>query len=41
MTAENPQAQPRWLTRFHGWHLWRRARDHRLLADLRTDLVTR
>lgn len=24
----------------NGWHLWRRARDHRLLADLRTDFVT-
>jgi hypothetical protein len=25
----------------NGWHLWQRARDHRLLADLRTDLTTR
>jgi len=25
----------------NGWHLWRRARDNRLLADLRTDLATR
>jgi hypothetical protein len=24
----------------NGWHLWRRARDHRLLADLRTRLTT-
>jgi hypothetical protein len=24
----------------NGWHLWRRARDHRLLADLRTHLTT-
>ena len=25
----------------NGWHLWRRAHDHRLLADLRTELATR
>jgi hypothetical protein len=25
----------------NGWHLWRRARDNRLLADLRTDLALR
>ncbi|WNV90202.1 hypothetical protein [Umezawaea sp. Da 62-37] len=25
----------------NGWHLWRRARDNRLLADLRTELATR
>ncbi|WP_035277811.1 hypothetical protein [Actinokineospora spheciospongiae] len=24
----------------NGWHLWRRADDHRLLADLRTELAT-
>jgi len=24
----------------NGWHLWRRARDHRLLAELRTQLAT-
>jgi hypothetical protein len=24
----------------NGWHLWRRARDHRLLAELRTELAT-
>lgn len=24
----------------NGWHLWRRARDNRLLADLRTELAT-
>jgi hypothetical protein len=25
----------------NGWHLWRRARDNRLLSDLRTELATR
>ncbi|GAA2975877.1 hypothetical protein [Actinokineospora diospyrosa] len=25
----------------NGWHLWRRARGHRLMADLRTELATR
>lgn len=25
----------------NGWHLWRRAHDHRLLADLHTELATR
>lgn len=25
----------------NGWHLWRRARDHRLLSELRTELATR
>lgn len=25
----------------NGWHLWRRARDHRPLAELRTELATR
>jgi hypothetical protein len=24
----------------NGWHLWQRTRDHRLLADLRTELAT-
>ncbi len=28
-------------TTVNGWHLWRRARDHRLLAELRTELATR
>ncbi|MGW5054820.1 restriction system modified-DNA reader domain-containing protein [Actinokineospora sp. NPDC004072] len=28
-------------TTANGWHLWRRAHDDRLLADLRTDLATR
>jgi hypothetical protein len=25
----------------NGWHLWRRAHDNRLLADLRTEIATR
>jgi hypothetical protein len=28
-------------TTVNGWHLWRRARDHRSLAELRTELGTR
>jgi hypothetical protein len=27
-------------TTLNGWHVWRRVRDHRLLAELRTDLAT-